>query len=127
MMVTFSKDMIHDFITSFRRQVVSGDVPDRSRELDRRRRSLADGYRASHHDPLRARVLDASSAAGTDAIGRIVWESAVRARKLGDTVALVRDEEIDAPLDRRPSHTVVSAWLAGLALWAIVLFLLGAE
>ncbi len=123
----FTKDTIHDLITSSRRQVVPRDVPDRSRELDRRRRPLADGDRASHHDPLRARVLDAASAAGNDAIGRVVRESAARARELGDTVALVRDEEIDDPLDRRPSHTVVSAWLAGLALWAIVLFLLGAE
>lgn len=119
--------MIHDFITSLRRQVVSGDVPDRSRELDRRRRPVADGYRPSHHDPLRARALHAGTTAGTDFVGRVVWESAARARKLGETVALVRDDENDDPLDRRPSHTVVSAWLAGLALWAIVLFLLGAE
>lgn len=125
--MTFSKDMIHDFITAFRRHAESSELPDRSRELDRRRRPLADGSRAPHHDPLRARPLQASAAVGTDSIGRIVWESAARARRLGDTVALVRDEEIGDPIDRRPSHTVVSAWLAGLALWAIVLFLLGAE
>lgn len=126
-MVTLTREMIHDLLVSFRRQAGPSDVSDRGRELDRRRRSLADGHRAPHHDPLRARPLQASAAVGTDSIGRIVWESAARARRLGDTVALVRDEEIGDPIDRRPSHTVVSAWLAGLALWAIVLFLLGAE
>ncbi len=126
-MMTFSKDMIHDFITAFRRHAESSELPDRSRELDRRRRPLADGSRAPHHDPLRARARHASlAAAGADPIGRVVWESAARARKLGGTVALVRDGDDDA-LDRRPGQAVVTAWLAGLALWAIVLFLLSVE
>ncbi len=125
-MVTFTKEMIHDLLVSFRRQAGPSDVSDRGRELDRRRRSLADGHRAPHHDPLRARALQASAAVGTDSIGRIVWESAARARRLGDTVALVRDDD-DEAVGRRPGQAVVSAWLAGLALWAIVLFLLGAE
>jgi hypothetical protein len=69
--------------------------------------------------------VHASAAAGTDAIGRVVWESAARARKLGDTVALVRDD--DDAVGGRPGQMVVAAGLAGLALWAIVLFLLGLE
>ena len=126
-MVTFSKDMIHDFIAAFRRNTQSSELSDRSRELDRRRRSLADGARTPHRDPLRARARHASfAAANADPIGRVVWESAARARKLGGTIALVRDGDDDA-LDRRPSQAVVTAWLAGLALWAIVLFLLSAE
>jgi len=56
----------------------------------------------------------------------MVWECAARARKLGGTVALVRDGD-EGALDRRPSQAVVTAWLAGLALWAIVLFLLSVE
>lgn len=126
-MVTFSKEMIHDLILSFRRHTGSSDVPDRSRELDRRRRSLADGNRAPHHDPLRTRAVHVPALPGTDAIGRVVWESAARARELGGTVALAREDEDDEVSDRRPSHAIVSAWLAGLALWAIVLFLLSAE
>lgn len=126
-MVTFSKDMIHDLIAAFRRHTESSELSDRSRELDRRRRPLADGARTPHHDPLRARARHAPlPAASADPIGRVVWESAARARKLGGTVALVRDGDDDT-LDRHPSQAVVTAWLAGLSLSAIVLFLLGVE
>ena len=126
-MVTFSKDMIHDFFAALRRHPESSDLSDRSRELDRRRRSLADGARTPHHDPLKARARHASfAAASADPIGQMVWECAARARKLGGTVALVRDGD-EGALDRRPSQAVVTAWLAGLALWAIVLFLLSVE
>lgn len=124
-MAQFPWDMSHD-LNALRLRTAPDIVPEHGRELDRRRRPLGDGARPSL-DPLRARAFALPPAAGSDAIGRAVWESAVRARRLGDTVTLVQDESDDALLDDRPGHAVVTAWLAGLSLWAIVLFLISME
>lgn len=125
MMATFPWDMSHDFNT-LRLRTAPDSLPEHARELDRRRRPVGDGARGSF-DPLRARAFALPPSDGTEAIGRAVWESAVRARRLGDTVALVQDSNDDSLLDSRPGHAVVTAWLAGLSLWAIVLFLISME
>ena len=122
-MAQFPWDMSHDF-NALRLRTAPDIVPEHGRELDRRRRPLGDGARPSL-DPVRARAF--APAARTDSIGHAVWASAVRARRLGGTVALVQDDHDDALLDDRPGHAVVTAWLAGLSLWAIVLFLISME
>ena len=118
-------DMSHDF-NALRLRTAPDIVPEHGRELDRRRRPLGDGARPSL-DLVRARAFALPPAARADSVGHAVWTSAVRARRLGDTVALVRDEHEDALLDDRPGHVVVTAWLAGMSLWAIVLFLISME
>jgi hypothetical protein len=124
-MAQFHWDMSHDF-NALHLRTAPDIVPEHGRELDRRRRPLGDGTRPSL-DPVRARAFALTPAAGTGAVGRAVWESAVRARRLGNTVALIQDDNDAAPLDDRPGRAVVTAWLAGLSLWAIVLFLIGME
>lgn len=124
-MAQFPSDMSHD-LSTLRLRPAADALPDYCRELDRRRRPLGDGARPSL-DPLRARAFALPPAAGTDTVGRAVWESSARARRLGDTVALVQDDNDDGLLDDRPGHAVVTAWLAGLGLWTIVLFLLSME
>jgi hypothetical protein len=59
-------------------------------------------------------------------IGRAIWKSADRARRLGSSVALVQDES-DAPVLQQPRRRLMSAWFAGFSVSAIVLFLLGVE
>lgn len=116
-------DMSHDF-HALRLRTAPEILPEHGRELDRRRRSLGDGARPAL-DPVRTRAF--APAARTEAIGHAVWASAVRARRLGDTVALVQDANDDALLDDRPGRAVVTTWLSGLSLWAIVLFLISME
>lgn len=124
-MAQFPSDMSHD-LSTLRRHPSPDALPDYGRELDRRRRPLGDGARPSL-DPLRARTFALPPDAGTDAIGRAVWESSARARRLGDTVALVQDDNDGVLLDDRPGHAVATACFAGLGLWTIVVFLLSME
>jgi len=122
-MVTFPEGMVHE-LASLRRGAASADVPDHSRELGRRRRSVGDGARPAG-DPVRVRALGAAPPVATDFVGRAIWKSADRARRLGSSIALVQDEEDAAPR-LPPGRRLTSTWLAGFSFSAILLFLLGA-
>jgi hypothetical protein len=124
-MVTFPEGMSHEF-ASLRHRPDAAAVPDNGRELARRRRSLADGHRPSV-DPLTTWAHGALSTAATDVVGRAIWESAARASRLGASIALVQDDNGGAPLHGRPVRGVVSAWLAGLSVSVILLFLISVE
>ena len=122
-----SWSMSHDLI-ALRLPRDIDNRPDNGRELDRRRRPLADGPRGGV-DPARLTGNLFSPAVGSDVIGRAVWESAARARRLGETVPMILngDDARGEGRGDRPSSTVISVSLAGLGLWAIALFLLGLE
>lgn len=127
-MASIFRDKSHEFAAPRFRPAVAGRRSDHDRELDRRRRSLADGSRGLV-DVAGAAGAQDGSAAGNDPIGRAVWESAEGARRLARTVILILDD--DAPrseaLIDRSGRALMSASIAGLGLWAIALFLLGLE
>jgi hypothetical protein len=68
-----------------------------------------------------------AAGAGSDAVGRAVWASADHARRLGGTVKPTREDDTVRRSPLGAGHAVLSAWIAGLGLWAIALFLLGAD
>jgi hypothetical protein len=68
----------------------------------------------------RARRVSGSA----DPISRAILASAERARRLADTVPLSNGAVATEPPQARGK---VAAWLGGLSLWTIMLFLLGLE
>jgi len=62
---------------------------------------------------------------GEDPVLRAVRMASDRARRLGETVPLAREDDDFVYGDSRMTQGAFAACLAGLGLWTVVLFLLG--
>jgi hypothetical protein len=71
-----------------------------------------------------AGILGAARKPGTDPIGDAILASAERARRLGDTVPLRRENPY---WFAQKGRVLISALAGGLSLWTMALFLLALE